>query len=101
MKVIYIAGCYRASTEYEVDENIQHAKRAMAKLLREGWVVICAHTMTAHLGGIISDDDLVDRCLELVRRSDTIYLLKGWEDSVGSNAEFKLAQDLGLSILYE
>ncbi len=98
MKLIYIAGRYRAKTEYEVDQNITHAKTVLAKLLRRGYAVVCPHTMTAHLGGVIPDRGILDSCLEILRRCDAIYMMKGWESSQGSQEELKLAQKLGLEV---
>ncbi len=100
-RVIYIAGSYRAETEVEVDNNIQHAKQAMVKLLQEGWVVICSHTQTAHLGGCVPDTRILEACLELVKRSDAIYMLSNWMSSKGSQEEYILAVSLGKEVYYE
>jgi hypothetical protein len=32
---------------------------------------------------------------------DSIYMMKGWEKSKGANIELKVAQEIGLKILYE
>ena len=42
-------------------------------------------------------DDLAWICKE----ADGIYLLKGWENSKGANAEKATAEALGLAVLYE
>ncbi|WP_193108494.1 DUF4406 domain-containing protein, partial [Escherichia coli] len=37
----------------------------------------------------------------MVRSANAVYLLKGWEESVGARAEHELAQKLGLNVIYE
>ncbi len=106
MKVIYVAGKYRAKTEWQLIENIRLAEAAARKLWVEGWAVICPHKNTAHFGGLLNDEDRdhqlwIDGDLELLRRCDAIFMLRNWQSSNGAKKELQLAQDLGLEIFYQ
>ncbi|MFA5036700.1 MAG: DUF4406 domain-containing protein [Candidatus Izemoplasmatales bacterium] len=101
MKVVYIAGKFRASTHYQIHLNIIHAEAAALKWWKQGYSVICPHLNTAHFQNECSDDVWLKGCEELVRRSDIVYMLKGWETSQGSRRELELAIELGKEIEYE
>lgn len=104
MKVIYVAGPYRADTEWGVVQNIRHAEEAAIRLWKEGWAVLCPHKNSALLGGSLGDVDdstWLAGGLELLRRSDAIYMLKGWSNSSGAVKEFQLAIKLNLLTLFE
>ncbi len=101
MKVIFISGSYRNGSEWGIQENIRKAEDAAIRLWKLGWVVLCPHKNSANFGGVCDDSVWLDGYLELVRRSDAIYLLKGWHKSVGSRAERKLADELGIAIYEE
>lgn len=100
MKVIFVSGRYRADTENGVYENIRHARTEALKLWHKGWAVFCPHTNTAFMGG---NDDLMflEGDLEILRRCDAIYMLKGSDYSIGAIEEYKLAKELGLEIYQE
>jgi hypothetical protein len=42
-----------------------------------------------------------DRDIEAIRRSDAIYMLKGWQSSTGATAEHACAKWLRLEIIYQ
>jgi hypothetical protein len=95
MKVIFISGAYRHKTEWQLEEHIRKAEDAALRLWQLGWVVICPHKNTAHFGGACDDKVWLEGDLELLRRSDAIYLLSRWQQSVGACAEYELARELG------
>ncbi len=101
MRVIYVAGKYRGQSENEVYENINHARAAARKLWLEGWCVITPHLNSAFMGGMSDADRFLQGGLELVRRSDAIYMLNNWAASEGARAELKEANRLGLPVYYE
>ena len=100
-KVIYIAGAYRADTEWGIFCNIRKAEKKALELWRQGWVVLCPHKNTEHFQGACDNRVWLDGCLEFVRRSDAIYMLNNWTTSEGSKEELKLAKELGLEIYFE
>ena len=106
MKLIYVAGKYKAKTEWGLEENIRHAEDVARKLWKQGWAVICPHKNTAHFGGLLEDPQedwrmWIDGDLEIISRCDAIFMLKGWEHSNGACEEFKLAKKLGLELHFE
>jgi hypothetical protein len=99
IKIIYVAGAFRARSQWEVVQNVRRAEEVSLKLWKFGYSVICPHTMTQNFSGECSDKLWLDGCLELLKRCDAIYLLEYWTESKGSLAEYKLARELGLVIL--
>lgn len=49
----------------------------------------------------ITPAEYMDIDLAMVRASDTIYMLEGWENSKGAAVEYHYAVYLGLKIIYE
>ena len=101
MRVIYVAGAYRADSENGVFENIMCARRAAQKLWHKGWAVICPHTNTMFMGEDKPDLIFLDGDLEILRRCDAIYMLSNWRESVGAMQERKAAEEWGLEIYFE
>jgi hypothetical protein len=98
MKLAYIAGPYRAKTEYEVHCNIQRAEKAAVRAWRSGYAVICPHKNSAYMGGVVPDESILAGDLAMLRRCDVIILCGGWEFSEGAKGELALARELGLPI---
>lgn len=101
MKVIYVAGKYRAPTRSEIGLNIQRAEKVARRLWGEGYAVVCPHMNSAHFDGTVSDHHFLEGGIEILTRCDAIYMLKGFESSLGAMEELRIAKDLGMEILYE
>jgi len=101
MKVIYVAGPFRADSAWDVEQNVRKAEEAALKLWRKGWAVICPHTNTRFFQGAVDDSIWLRGDLEIITRCDAIYMLKGWEKSFGATKELGLAKELELEVLYE
>ena len=101
IKIIYVAGRYRASSWNGVWDNIMHSRTEARKLWLDGWAVISPHANTIFMDGDDTDGVFLKGDLEILRRCDAIYMLKGWDTSIGATAELVLAQDLGLEVHYE
>ncbi len=98
MKLIYVAGKYRARTWFGKVWNILKARRAARRLWKTGWAVICPHMNTA-----LFDEDCpyIEGDCVMVKRCDAIYMLKGWHDSEGARIERMTAIKKGITIYYE
>ena len=96
MKVAYIAGPYRAKTEYELVSNIRVAEKAAIALWQMGYAVICPHLNSAHFGGVCPDKSFLDGDLEILRRCDLIVLVDGWENSAGARDEYMQADSINI-----
>jgi hypothetical protein len=101
VKVVYIAGPYRAKTEWQLEQNIRHAERISLDWWRQGWAVICPHKNTARMGGACDDDIWLSGDLELLRRCDAICMLNGWDTSIGAQVEYNEARKQGIRIYFE
>lgn len=104
MPTIYISGPYRSrSGESGVWSNIMAARQAAIELLRLGCAPICPHLNTMLMGGAIVPGDeaaelevFLAADFELIRRSDALWLLPGWEKSDGAKREVAEASTWGL-----
>lgn len=107
-KSIYVAGPMTGYPQY----NFPAFDAAAVQLLAEGWSVVSPADHDRALGfdesKSIEDQaipfDLTKALmwdLEQVSKVDAVYLLNGWEDSKGANAEYALAIALGKEIIFE
>jgi hypothetical protein len=101
MRVAYISGSYRSNSVNGIYENIQKARDVAMKYWRLGYAVICPHTNTAFMDGACPDHVWLDGDLELVRRSDIVVMLPGWQSSEGSIKEYQEAVENDKEIIEE
>jgi len=103
MKVIYIAGAYSSDCEWGRWQNIQHASEVARKLWLEGWAVICPHRNTMFFGTNHDGDKYIwiKGDLEILKRCDAIYMLRGWKESEGAVMEYHVANERGMGIYFE
>lgn len=91
MKVIYIAGPYRADTERGIIENIRAAETVAIEVWKAGDIALCPHLNTKLFGGILPDKVWLEGAIELMKRCDGIALVPGWEKSKGTKFELIIA----------
>ena len=99
--LIYTAGPYSASAGAgTVEENITRARDVAARLWDMGYSVICPHMNTAGFEKLtqLSNEQFVDRDLEIVERCDGLVMLPYWEQSRGAIREHVHAREHGLQI---
>ena len=101
MEVIYVIGKYRGKNKFEVVQNIEHAREVAELLWQQDWAVICPHTNSAWMDGIVPDQAFLDGGLEIMERCDAVCLCEGWEESAGSLVEVAVATESDKQILYE
>lgn len=104
MASIYIAGPMRGKKE----NNAEAFARAEARLRRRGFTVINPLNVGRGIAPdevVASDADLLKTVMKiermLIRHCDAIYLLEGWEESVGAKAELVTAIGFDCMILLE
>ncbi|GAF97684.1 unnamed protein product [marine sediment metagenome] len=100
VKVVYVAGAYRAETEWGVVQNIRHAEAVALDIWKLGAMAICPHKNTAHFGGTLPDEVWLQGDLELVRRSDAVCCVAGWDESRGARGEVALARQLSIPVFF-
>jgi len=91
LKLVYIAGPYRADTENGVHENIEAARKVAVEVWKLGAVAVCPQLNSAYMCGVVPVERFLEGGLELVRRCDAVMLLRGWRGSIGSQSEFNLS----------
>lgn len=100
MKLVYVAGPYRASTAWGIEQNIRRADEVAAQVWKAGLAAICPHANTRHMDGLTSDENFLDGTMEMLRRCDAVLLVEGWQKSSGSRAEVSEAMRLGKPVMY-
>lgn len=101
MKVVFIAGPYKAPTIYQTMWNIMEARRIALKYWALGYAVICPHSNSGLFDGGIREEPWYAGDQEFVRRSDIVVAMHGWRNSKGATAEIELAKELGKHIIFE
>lgn len=98
MKVAYVAGPYRAASEWEVVCNIRAAEAVAIDLWRMGFAVICPHKNSALFGGIADDSVWLEGDLEILHRCDLLVTVPRWLESSGARAEVDWALRWGIPV---
>jgi len=98
MRVVYVAGPYRANNAWQREQNIREAEEQAFEIAHMGVVPLVPHTMYRHFDGTLTDDFWLDGTLELLRRSDALFLCPRWETSKGTLAEKRWAEDNALLV---
>ena len=92
--VVYIAGPI-SDCNGNAKENFKKAEENLLKV--PGNVVI----NPMHLPAGLSQESYMDICLAMVRACDAIYMLSGWDNSLGAKTEHALAKKLNKNIIYQ
>lgn len=100
-RVIYVAGPFRAKTQWGIMQNVRRAEAAALGLWKRGYAVICPHAMTQNYQNECPDETWLTGAIELLKRCDAIYMLDGWRDSEGSVEELRIAKEIGLRVMFE
>jgi len=95
VKLIYVGGPYRAATIFEISENIRRARARAVDVVRAGHYPLVPNLCTAMMDGLAPDDVFLAGALEMLSRSDEMWLVEGFENSHGTQAEIVFAFDLG------
>lgn len=98
MKLIFIAGPYRANTHHQLHQNIEAARQAAEVCWRQGWAVICPHLNSQFISGIMDEERFLEGYKAILARCDAILLMADWMRSEGARAEYDVARHCGLDI---
>lgn len=93
LKLIYVAGRFRAKTHWEVEQNIRKAEAFGLEIARvTGQFPVIPHTMTRFFDGAAPDEIWLQGDLLLLERCDALALVPGsWVGSVGTDGEIRHA----------
>jgi hypothetical protein len=99
VKVIFIAGPYRSERgEYFVRQNIRNAEDAAVFIWQKGGVALCPHKNTSGFGGVVDDQRFLDGAMQLLERCDALFLVDGWEKSIGARREREYAINTNIPV---
>jgi len=87
MKIVYVAGPFRGSNSWEIEQNIRRAEALALEVWRMGAACICPHTNTRFFQGAADDAVWLDGDLEILRRCDAVLMTPDWDKSRGARAE--------------
>lgn len=101
--VFYVSGAYSNPDPRMVEANIEAARVYNIALWQMGFTAICPHTNTQGFEALplIDYESIMQGDLELVARSDAIYMIPGWEQSKGAKRELSLAKQLKRPDFYD
>jgi len=100
MKLVYVAGPYRGSGEWEVLQNIRRAETLALAVWQAGAACICPHKNTALFGGAADDSVWLEGDLEMMRRCDAVLCTDDWQRSAGAREEVRVAKEMGLPVFH-
>ena len=100
MKVVYVAGPFRASTTWAIEKNVRRAEEAGLAVVQLGAMPLIPHCNTRYFHGLMPDQFFLDGTLELMRRCDVLLLTGEWRTSSGCLKEWEEAQRLKMPILF-
>ena len=100
---IYVAGPYSANNVLGVLTNIKVGMRKCTELLLKGYAPFCPWTdfhysLMTRGEEVISVEKYYNMSLAWMEVSQAVLLLPGYENSVGTIAEIKRAEELGIPI---
>lgn len=100
MKLIYVAGKFRAKTEWEIQCNVHTAEILGHQIAMLGFMPIIPHANTRFFHDIKDDKFWLDGTLEILRRCDAVAMVHNWRDSEGATGERNEAINLKIPVFY-
>lgn len=98
MKLIYVAGPYRAKTPYAMLLNIQRAQYAAMEVWETGNAALCPHLNSAFFDGLVDDKNFLDGTMMMMERCDAVLVMEGYDSSEGTKAEINYAKELAIPV---
>lgn len=99
MKLVYLAGPYKAETSQAITHNILKAKDYAITLWQRGYAVICPHMNSAHFGVHVDESVFLEAGILMLSRCDAIAVMPNSEASEGTQAEIAEAKRLGMEFI--
>lgn len=98
MKVIYIAGPFRAANYWEQEQNVRRAESLALEVWKLGAAALCPHANTRFFQGAAKDEVWSEGDIEMMKRCDAVLLAPGWQWSEGAHTEFDIAYEKGIPV---
>ena len=93
---IYISGAISGTTDF-----MERFARAERELTEKGWSVVNPAKVNAQLPKDTTHEEYMKISLCMLDMCDSIYMLKGWEDSKGARLEYNYAVENNYKIIFE
>jgi nucleoside 2-deoxyribosyltransferase len=100
MKVVYIAGPFRAATPWLIEQNVRAAETVALEVWRMGAAALCPHMNTRHFQDCAPDAVWIEGTLELLRRCDAVLVQGNWMMSTGTRGEIDEARKLEKPVFF-
>lgn len=100
MKVVYVAGPYRAPTHWGVVQNIRRAEEVGLEVAKLGVMPCVPHLASGSFGGEMPEEFWLEGTMDLLRRCDAVVLVPGWRESRGTLDELCEAGALKIPVFY-
>lgn len=100
MKMLYIAGPYRADTPWLIEQNIRNAEEVAILVAKIGAIPVCPHSMYRFFQGSLPDEFWLGATLGLLKKCDGIVMIPWWKESSGSRGEHDYAKAHSIKIFY-
>lgn len=93
--LIFICGPYSGSTTEKISKHIDAARKVAVKMAGNGIQFICPHLNSAHFEELTraSEQYWCDMYLEILRRCDGLFKMRGWMGSTRCVKEAQFARD--------
>jgi nucleoside 2-deoxyribosyltransferase len=91
LKLVYIAGPYRAKDNWGIKCNVHRSAELALKVWNLGAAAISPHLNTADFQYAAPDNVWLEGDLEILSRCDAVMLLPNWLKSSGTRAEVEFA----------
>jgi hypothetical protein len=98
--LVYVAGPYRADTDWGVEMNIQSARAAGAELAKNGFFPVIPHANTAHFGGLQPEQFFVQGDLQMMLACAAVLVQGAWGTSAGTRQEIASAERAQIPVFY-
>lgn len=103
MEAVYVSGPISHPDPEQMQRNLMRGSEIGARLYEQGKAPFIPHANAQHMREytpmVWKDFMRID--LKLLKRSDSIYLMKGWEGSRGCRIEAFMAKRWNMPIYYE
>ena len=101
-QIVYIAGKYRS--RWGLPGRTWHIYKAWLagrRLVKQGYSVYVPHLNTVFMDKLQPDEFFLDATIKMLPKCQIIYMMSGWESSVGAVQEYQEAKKRGMTIWYE
>lgn len=108
MKVIYVAGPFRSSSQHMpgqqdswgIQNNVMRAMALGLEVWRLGHAAVIPHANTMFFQNAAKDEVWLDGDLAILAKCDAVLMTPDWERSTGARAEKQYADERGIPVLF-